>query len=62
MFGLFWTVEAKGQIKPKADWRVLDSSKNKQEDLFFFAMKSKKAKKKKLIRFLGESIVRQSAL
>ena len=37
----------KGQIKPKADWRVLYSSKNKQEDLFFFAMKSKKAKKKK---------------
>ena len=51
----------KGQIKPEADWCAVDSPK-KMKEQFFFAVKSKKAKKKNLfIRFLGESTTHQSA-
>ena len=32
MFGLFWAVEAKGQIKPKADWRAIDSPKKRTNE------------------------------
>ena len=49
--------KTKGQIKPKADWHAVDSTKKRMNKfLFFFAMKSKKAKKQiGLFVFLGES-------
>ena len=34
----------KGQIKPKADWRAVDSPKKQTNKFVFFAVKSKKAK------------------
>ena len=44
MFGLFWAVEAKGQIKPKADWRAIDSPKKRTNEFVFvfcfFALQS----------------------
>ena len=35
----------KGQIKPKADWRAVDSPKKRTNEFGFFAVKSKKTKK-----------------
>ena len=52
---------AKGQIKPKADWRRRFSQKIKEQNCFF-ATKSKKAKKTNwFVRFLGESMACQSS-
>ena len=48
---------SKGQIKPKADWRAVNSPKNQTNKLGFFAVKSKKAKKKKykfVLSFFGK--------
>ena len=53
----------KGQIKPKADWPAVDSHKNRTNKFVLFAVKSKKANKKKsFVRFWGESTVSQSVL
>jgi hypothetical protein len=58
----FCSYSSKGQIKPKADWRALDSPKKTNKIIWgFFAMKSKKSKKKSFVHFLGESRARQSA-
>ena len=52
---------AKGQIKPKADLHTVDSPKNEQTNLCFFAAKSKKEKKYKFfVCFFGESTALQS--
>ena len=32
----------KGQIKPKADWRAVDSSNKRSNEFVFYAVKSKK--------------------
>ena len=51
----FLTTVTKGQIKPKADWRAVDSPKKQTDEFDLFAVKSKKANKSNLsIRFLGE--------
>ena len=53
----------KGQIKPKADWGAVDSPKKRMNEFVLFAVKSKKANKKKsFVRFWGESTVSQSVL
>ena len=36
---------AKGQIKPKADWRAVDSPKKRMNEFEFFALKSKQEQK-----------------
>ena len=55
-------VSTKGQIKPKADWRAVDSLKKRTDKFDLFAVKSKKAKEtNSSVRFLGESMARQSA-
>ena len=52
----------KGQVKPKADWRAVDSSKKGTDEFDLFAVKSKKANKtNSSVLFLGESMDRQSA-
>ena len=56
----------KGQIKPKPDWRLIDSPKNEQTNLFLLPWKANKQKKKQknpnsFLRFLEESTARQSA-
>ena len=46
----------------KADWRAIDSSKKRMDEFDLFAVKSKKANKtNSSVRFLGESMARQSA-
>ena len=46
----------------KADWRALDSPKKLTDEFDLFAVKSKKANKtNSSVRFLGESMARQSA-
>ena len=58
---------SKGQIKPKADWRAIDSPKKMNERICFFAINLKyfrTVKHKKtnsFVRFLEESMARQSA-
>ena len=54
---------SKGQIKPKADWRNIDSVKEKSNELVFLPRKTKKqrSKKKLSVRFLGESTACKSA-
>ena len=72
---------AKGQMKPKADWRAIDSPKKRTNEFVFFLLYGPeiletrdfdfkfqvfpdcKAKKKtnSFVRFLGESMARQSA-
>ena len=42
----------KGQIKPKADWRAIDSPKKRMNEFGFFAMKSKEATKNKIHPFV----------
>ena len=68
------------QIKPKADWRAIDSPKKRTNEFGFFAMTVgkylkleilissfkyfrtvKQKKPNSFIRFLGESMARQSA-
>ena len=52
----------KGQIKPKADRRAVDSTKKRTNEFGFFAFLFFTAKKPNLlVRFLGESTVRKSA-
>ena len=52
----------KGQIKPKNRLAAVDSPKKRTDEFDLFAVKSKKAKKtNSSVRFLGESIARQSA-
>ena len=46
---LFWarTIDAiipKGQIKPKADWRAVDSSKKRTNEFVFFCREKQKSK------------------
>jgi hypothetical protein len=53
---------SKGQLISKADWRAVDSPKKRTDEFDLFAVKSKKANKINLpVRFLGESLARQSA-
>ena len=53
---------AKGQLISKADWRAVDSPKKRTDEFDLFAVKSKKANKtNSSVRFLGESMARQSA-
>ena len=53
---------AKSQIKPKGDWRAVDSPKKRTNEFVLFAVKSIKADKtNSLVCFLGESTARQSA-
>ena len=53
---------AKGQLISKADWRAVDSPKKRTDEFDLFAVKSKKANKSNSsVRFLGESMARQSA-
>ena len=55
-------MSTKGQIKPKSDWRTVDSPKKRMDEFDLFAVKSKKANKtNSFVGFLGESIERQSA-
>ena len=52
----------KGQLISKADWRAVDSPKKRTDEFDLFAVKSKKANKtNSSVRFLGESMARQSA-
>ena len=52
----------KGQLISKADWRPIDSPKKRMDEFDLFAVKSKKANKTNwFVRFLGESMGRQSA-
>ena len=57
-----FTLESKGQIKPKTDWRALDSSTKSTNEFVLIAVKSKKANKtNSSVCFLGESKARKSA-
>ena len=54
-------VLGKGQIKPKADWRAVDSPKKRTNEFVLFAFLLFTANKTNLfVRFLGESTARQS--
>ena len=49
---------ANGQIKPKADWRAVDSPKKQTNKFVFFAFSLFTANKtNSFLRFLGESMV-----
>ena len=53
---------SKGQIKPKADWRAVDSPKNRTNEFVLFAFFYFTANKtNSFVHFLGESTARQSA-
>ena len=53
---------AKGQLIAKADWRAIDSPKKQTDEFDLFAVKCRKTNKTNAsIRFLGESMARQSA-
>ena len=55
-------MQGKGRLISKADCRALDSPKKQTDEFDLFAVKSKKANKTNLsVRFLGESMARQSA-
>ena len=55
--------KTKGQIKPKADWHAVDSTKKRMNKfLFFFAMKSKKAKKQIGLFVFWENLWRANLL
>ena len=49
----------KGQIKPYADWRSVDSPKKQTNDFFFYSSWQKKPNS--FVHFLGESTARKSA-
>ena len=52
----------KGQIKLKADWRAIDSPKKRTDEFVLLAFLLFTANKSNLsVRFLGESMARQSA-
>ena len=46
----------KGQIKPKADWRAVDSPKKGTDEFDLFALKSKKANKTNLSIVFWENL------
>ena len=52
---------SKGQIKPKADWRTVDSPKKRTNEFGFFCHKIKKKNTISFVWFLGESTASQSA-
>ena len=53
---LFWKYPSEGQIKPKADWRAIDSPKKRTNKFVFFAFLLSTANKtNSFVRFLGES-------
>ena len=55
-------VYTKGQIKPKADWRAVDSPKKRTNEFVLFAFLLFTANKSiSSVHFLGESTVRQAA-
>ena len=53
-------LSTKGQIKPKADLRAVDSPKKRTNVLFAFLLFTAN-KSNSLVRFLGESMAPQSA-
>ena len=61
------TIGTKGQIKPKADWRAIDSPKKRTNESKFQVSSisglswQKNKKTNSFVRFLEESMVRQSA-
>ena len=53
---------SKDQLFRKAEWRAVDSPKKRTDEFDLFAVKSKKANKtNSTVRFLVESMARQSA-
>ena len=55
-------VQSKDQIKPKADWRTVDSPKKRKNEFVYSCSESQKSKKtNSLVRLLGESAARKSA-
>ena len=59
---VFRFILSKGQIKPKADLRAVDSPKKQTKEFGVFAVKSKKATKtNSFVCFLVLSVARQSA-
>ena len=56
------TMTIKGQIKPKADWRAVDSPKKRKNEFVFSCNEKQKSKKtNSFVHLLGESAARQSA-
>ena len=56
------TMTIKGQIKPKADWRAVDSPKKRKNEFVFSCSEKQKSKKtNSFVHSLGESAARQSA-
>ena len=53
---------AKGQIKPKADWRAVDSPKKRMNEFELFAVKSKKANKTNHLFGFWENLCRANLL
>ena len=45
--GFAMSIQSKGQIKPKADWRAVDAPRKQRNEFVLFAVKSKKAIKTK---------------
>ena len=60
--GYINSTTSKGHSISKADYHALDSPKKQTDEFDLFAVKRKKANKSNpSVRFLGESMVRQSA-
>ena len=58
---LFTSMPTKGQIKLKADWRVIDSPKKRTDEFVLFAfLLFMASKSNSSVRFFGESTARQS--
>ena len=56
------TMTTKGQIKPKADWRAVDSPKKRKNEFVFSCSEKQKSKKtNSFVHSLGESAAHQSA-
>jgi hypothetical protein len=54
---------AKGKLISEADWRAIDSPKKRTDEFVLFAFLLFTANKPNLsVRFLGESMARQSAV
>ena len=59
---LEYAFSPKGQLISKADWRAIDSPKKRTDEFVFFAFLLFTANKSNSsVRFLGESMKRQSA-
>ena len=54
------TMTTTGQIKPKVDWRAVDSPKKRKKE-FVYSCREKQKSKKTFVRSLGESAARKSA-